>query len=105
MISEKISAIFGIKLQKRTKRIIATALITFAVFLFFIWLGVGYYASVPESGREDLWKIAMLHCVFPVLIFFFGVKRVFGILRGEEGPEAPENEPESEKNVFSENNI
>ena len=53
MITEKIPEFKKIKLSKNTKRIIATAIITFAVFLFFIWLGVGMYISVPAEKRGE----------------------------------------------------
>ena len=93
MITEKIPEFKKIKLSKNTKRIIATAIITFAVFLFFIWLGVGMYISVPAEKRGELWPVFGIYIIFPALIFFFGAKRVHAILNGEEeDPDEPENE-------------
>lgn len=84
MISEKISKLKKIKLSKNTKRIIATAIITFVVFMFFIWLGVGMYVYVPAEKKGELFPVFATYAVFPILIFFFGAKRVHAILNGEE---------------------
>ena len=89
MITEKFSDLKKITLSKSTKRIITTAGITFVVFLFFIWLGVGMYVSVPAESRGELWPVFGMYVVFPALIFFFGAKRVYSIVNGEE--EEPEN--------------
>lgn len=84
MIKEKIPEIKKIMLSKNVKRITATAVITFVVFAFFIWLGVGMYVSVPAESRGELWPVFGMYFVFPALIFFFGAKRVLGILNNEE---------------------
>ena len=84
MIKEKIPGIKKILVSKKAKRITATALITFIVLMFFIWLGVGMYVSVPEENRGELWPIFGMYAVFPSLIFFFGAKRVYGILDGDD---------------------
>ena len=93
MITEKIPEFKKIKLSKNTKRIIATAIITFTVFLFFIWLGVGMYISVPAEKRGELWPVFGIYIIFPALIFFFGAKRVHAIFNGQdEDTEEPEDE-------------
>ncbi len=84
MIKEKSFKIEKIKLSKRSRKVITTAAITFAVFLFFIWLGIGMYVSVPIEKRGELWPVFGMYFVFPALIFFFGAKRVLGILNNEE---------------------
>lgn len=84
MIKEKFPEIKKIMLSKNAKRITATAVITFVVFAFFIWLGVGMYVSVPAEKRGELWPVFGMYFVFPALIFFFGAKRVLGILNNEE---------------------
>ena len=84
MIKEKFPEIKKIMLSKNAKRITATAVITFVVFAFFIWLGVGMYVSVPAESRGKLWPVFGMYFVFPALIFFFGAKRVLGILNNEE---------------------
>ena len=84
MITEKFSDLKKITLSKNTKKIITTSLITFVVFLFFIWLGVGMYVSVPAESRGELWPVFGMYVVFPALIFFFEAKRVHEILNGEE---------------------
>lgn len=84
MIKEKFPEIKKIMLSKNAKRITATAVITFVVFAFFIWLGVGMYVSVPAESRGELWPVFGMYFVFPALIFFFGAKRVLGILNNEE---------------------
>lgn len=84
MITEKFPKLTGTNLSKSKKRIIATSVITFVVFMFFIWLGVGMYIYVPEESRGELWPVFGMYAVFPMLIFFFGVKRVYSILNGEE---------------------
>ena len=94
MIKEKSFKIEKIKLSKRSRKIITTAAITFAVFLFFIWLGIGMYVSVPMEKRGELWPVFGMYVVFPALIFFFGAKRVHGILNGED---SGEDEDESEE--------
>ena len=88
MITEKFPKLTGTDLSKNTKRIIATSVITFVVFMFFIWLGVGMYIYVPEESRGELWPVFGMYAVFPMLIFFFGVKRVLGILNNDEDDEA-----------------
>ena len=84
MIKEKFSGIKKINLSKNTKKIITTAAITFVVFLFFIWLGVGMYVSVPAESRGELWPVFGMYGVFPALIFFFGAKRVYDVVNGGE---------------------
>ena len=92
MIKEKIPGIKKFLVSKKAKRIIATVVITFIVFMFFIWLGGGMYVSVPEESRGELWPVFGMYAVFPSLIFFFGAKRVYGILGGDDDPiEDPEN--------------
>ena len=92
MIEEKFSELTKIRLSKSTKRIIATAIVTFVVFMFFIWLGVGMYVSVPTEKRGELWPVFGMYAVFPALIFFFEVKRVHAILNGEDDETEEENE-------------
>ena len=94
MITEKFPKLTGTNLSKSKKRIIATSVITFVVFMFFIWLGVGMYIYVPEESRGELWPVFGMYAVFPMLIFFFGVKRVYSILNGEE--EEPKDSEKSE---------
>ena len=86
MIKEKIPGIKKFLVSKKAKRIIATVVITFIVLMFFIWLGVGMYVSVPEESRGELWPVFGMYAVFPSLIFFFGAKRVYGILGGDDDP-------------------
>ncbi len=93
MIKEKNSVFKKFALSKKAKHITATAAITFAVFLFFIWLGAGMYVSVPAENRGELWPVFGMYAVFPALIFFFGAKRVYGIINGgEEDEETEEKE-------------
>jgi hypothetical protein len=93
MITEKFPKFEKPVLSKNTKKIITTSVITLAVFLFFIWLGVGMYFSVPEESRGELWPVFGMYAVFPALIFFLEAKRVHAILNGEEeDPDEPENE-------------
>ena len=87
MIKEKFSGIKKINLSKNTKKIITTAAITFVVFLFFIWLGVGMYVSVPAESRGELWPVFGMYAVFPLLIFFFGAKRIYAVLNNDEDEE------------------
>lgn len=94
MIEEKFPKFKKIEFSKNTKKIIATAVITFVVFLFFIWLGVGMYISVPQENRGELWPMFGMYGVFPALIFFFGVKRVHSILNGEDSDEDENPDPE-----------
>ena len=94
MIKEKISDLKEIKISKKTKKIAITATITFLVFMFFIWLGVGMYFSVPEQSRGELWPMYGIYSVFPLLIFFFGAKRVHAIFNGEEDEDEEETEEE-----------
>ena len=78
-------------LSKNTKKIITTSVITLAVFLFFIWLGAGMYFSVPEESRGELWPVFGMYAVFPLLIFFFGAKRIYNVLNnGEDDSEDTE---------------
>ena len=84
MIKEKFSGIKKNLLSKNAKKIITTAVITFVVFLFFIWLGVGMYISVPAESRGELWPVFGMYGVFPALIFFFGAKRVYDVVNGGE---------------------
>ena len=74
-------------LSKKAKRITATAVITFVVFLFFIWLGAGMYVSVPAESRGELWPVFGMYAVFPLLIFFFGVKRIYAVLNNDDDEE------------------
>ena len=90
MIKEKFSGIKKIRLTKNTRKIITTAVITFAVFLFFIWLGVGMYVSVPAESRGELWPVFGMYGVFPALIFFFGAKKVYDVANGDEESEDKE---------------
>ena len=94
MIKEKFPEIKKIMLSKKAKRITATAVITFVVFAFFIWLGVGMYVSVPAEKRGELWPVFGMYVVFPALIIFFGAKRVHGLHNGED---SGEDEDESEE--------
>ena len=84
MITEKFPKLTGTNLSKSKKRIIATSVITFVVFMFFIWLGVGMYIYVPEESRGELWPVFGMYGVFPALIFFFGAKRVYDVVNGGE---------------------
>ena len=97
MITEKFPKLTGTNLSKSKKRIIATSVITFVVFMFFIWLGVGMYIYVPEESRGELWPVFGMYAVFPMLIFFFGVKRVYSILNGEE-EEKKDSEKDEDEN-------
>lgn len=97
MITEKFPKLTGTNLSKSKKRIIATSVITFVVFMFFIWLGVGMYIYVPEESRGELWPVFGMYAVFPMLIFFFGVKRVYSILNGEE-EEPKDSEKDEDEN-------
>ena len=97
MIIEKFPKLTGTNLSKSKKRIIATSVITFVVFMFFIWLGVGMYIYVPEESRGELWPVFGMYAVFPMLIFFFGVKRVYSILNGEE-EEPKDSEKDEDEN-------
>ena len=92
MIKEKIFGLKEIKFSKKTKKIAITATITFLVFMFFIWLGVGMYFSVPEQSRGELWPMYGIYSVFPLLIFFFGAKRVHAILNGEDDEDETDTE-------------
>ncbi|MBQ7124157.1 MAG: hypothetical protein IJO01_06060 [Oscillospiraceae bacterium] len=96
MIKDKIFALKEIKFSKKAKKITVTAVITFVVFLFFIWLGVGMYVSVPEAGRGELWPMYGMYAVFPLLIFYFGAKRVYDIVNGDDDEEEPETEEQEE---------
>ena len=80
---------------KRTKRIIATAVITFVVFMFFVWLGVGMYIYVPQESRGELWPVFGMYAVFPSLIFFFGAKRIYAVLNSGTDEEEEENEEDN----------
>ncbi len=87
----------NIKLKKaefspRTKKIITTVAITLAVCLFFIWLGAGMYISVPEEERSELLPMFFMYSVFPLLIVFFGAKRIYIIVNFGEDPEMVEKE-------------
>ena len=97
MITEKFPKLTGTNLSKSKKRIIATSVITFVVFMFFIWLGVGMYIYVPEESRGELWPVFGMYAVFPMLIFFFGAKRVYSILNGEE-EEPKDSEKDEDEN-------
>ena len=97
MIKEKLPDLKKIKFSKKTKKIILTAAISFAVFMFFIWLGAGMYVSVPEGSRAELWPMFGMYAIFPLLIFFFSAKRVYYILNGEEYPDEEEDPEEPEE--------
>lgn len=90
MIKEKIPEIKKIMLSKKAKKITAAAVITFVVFMFFLWLGIGMYVSVPKETRGELWPVFGMYAVFPLLIFFFGAKRVYGVLNSEDDSENEE---------------
>ncbi len=94
MITEKIPKLKKITFSKNTKKIIATAVITFVVFMFFIWLGVGMYISVPAEKRGELWPVFGMYVVFPLLIFFFGIGRVHAILNGEDDDQEEQKKEE-----------
>ena len=96
MIKEKFPKFKKIEFSKKTRRITITALIIFFVFLFFIWLGVGMYISVPQESRGELWPMFGIYGVFPGMIFFLGAKRVHAILIGED-PDEDEEENETEE--------
>lgn len=99
MIKEKFPKITKIKFSKKTKKIITTGVITFLVFAFFIWLGIGMYISVPAESRGELLPMYFMYGVFPALIFWFGAKRVYDIENGEDDePDDDEDEPEDEIN-------
>lgn len=92
MIKEKFPEIKKIMLSKNAKRITATAVITFVVFAFFIWLGVGMYVSVPAESRGELWPVFGMYFVFPAIIFVLGAKRVHSIVSGEDPDEEDDKE-------------
>lgn len=83
MIKERIPEIKKLLKSKKGKKIATTAILTFSVFLFFVWLGLGMYFSVPQEDRGELWRIFIMYSIFPLLIFFFGAKRVYAILNSE----------------------
>ena len=84
MIKEKIPKLKKIKLSKNTKKIITTAVITFVVFMFFIWLGVGMYVSVPAEKRAELWPVFGMYAVFPALIFWAHRENIKRLRSGTE---------------------
>ena len=94
MIKEKIFSELNARFSKKKRKIASTAVITFLVFLFFIWLGVGMYFSVPSDSRGELWPMFGMYAVFPGLIFFFGAKRVYDIVNGEEEEAEEDNDEE-----------
>lgn len=104
MIKEKLFGIFGKKPSKKTKKIITTAVITFLVFAFFIWLGIGMYVSVPEGSRGELWPMYIMYGIFPLLIFIFGARRVYDILKGEDDEEEEEETPDEDEEDSEEEN-
>ncbi len=79
------------ELSPITKKIMITLVITLVVFLFFIWLGVGMYISVPPEERSSLLPMYFIYCVFPFLIFFLGVKRIYIIINFGEDAEQQKN--------------
>ena len=90
------------ELSPKTKKIVTTLVITVVVFAFFIWLGLGMYFSVPQGERGDLLPSFLMYGVFPLLIAFFGGKRVYIIMNGGEDPdpsleEQQENEESEDK--------
>ena len=91
MIKEKILKLKKIFLSKNAKTIITTAVITFVVLLFFVWLGAGMYFSVPEENRGELWPVFGMYGVFPALIFYFGARRVYDFVNGGEDDSEEEN--------------
>lgn len=101
MIKENIPKIKKIKLSKKTKKIINTVVITLIVFVFFIWLGVGMYVSVPAENRGELWPMYIMYGVFPALIFSFGAKRIYDIVNGGDDDiddtDDDDDEPEDEE--------
>ena len=87
MITEKFPKFKKPVFSKNTKKIITTSVITLLVFLFFIWLGAGMYFSVPEESRGELWPVFGMYSVFPLLIFFFGAKRIYAVLNNGDDEE------------------
>lgn len=90
------------ELSPKTKKIVTTLVITVVVFAFFIWLGLGMYFSVPKGERGDLLPTFLMYAVFPLLIAFFGGKRIYIIINGGEDPdpsleEQQENEESEDK--------
>ena len=55
------------------------------------------YVSVPEGSRGELWPMYGMYCVFPALIFYFGVRRVYDIVNGEDDADSDEAEEETEE--------
>ena len=71
MIKEKFSKLKKIEFSKKTRKIIITAAISFVVFMFFIWLGVGMYISVPEEWAEKL-TVSRITALESSQVFSFG---------------------------------
>ncbi len=97
MIKERFFELKKLWLSKEIRKIVTTAAIILAVCIFFIWLGVGMYVSVPEIRREELFPLFLLYTVFPGIILVLGSKRVYDVLNGREEPDDdPTEEPEEE---------
>jgi uncharacterized Tic20 family protein len=81
----------------KAKKIEVTVSVALVVILFFVWLGIGMYVSVPESARSSLIPMLLMYLVFPLLVASLSVQRIVFIVKNEETDEEPPKKPEENK--------
>lgn len=59
------------------KKIISTAVVTFVVCLFYIWMSVGLYIFLDEEKESLFLPIFLMYLVFPILLLFFGARKMY----------------------------
>lgn len=81
---------FGLKkinLSERQKKISSTVFVAAIVCGFYLWLGIGLVKYIPQDSRTNLSSLLIMYAIFPILVLFFSIKRIVGILLGKEDRE------------------
>ncbi len=81
---------FGLKkinLSERQKKISSTVFVAVIVCGFYLWLGISLAKYLPQDSRTNLSSLLIMYAIFPLLVLFFSIKRIIGIMLGKEDRE------------------
>lgn len=80
-----------INLSERQKKISSTVFVAAIVCGFYLWLGISLAKYLPQDSRTNLSSLLIMYAIFPLLVLFFSIKRIIGIMLGKEDREILES--------------
>ena len=76
-----------INLSERQKKISSTVVVAAIVCGFYLWLGISLAKYLSQDSRTNLSSLLIMYAIFPLLVLFFSIKRIIGIMLGKEDRE------------------